>query len=481
MKTLRIALLGAGTVGGGVLTLLHENADLLEAQTQTRFEVAKVLVRRLDKARAVPIPPKRLTTDPDEIFSNPSVAVVIELLGGLEPARTYIQRALEAGKSVITANKMVMAIAGEELIRLAEAKGVRLLYEASVAGSLPILTCLQGALAGNRIGRAVGIVNSTTNFILRHMERAVQSGEPADEAYQNALKEAQARGYAEADPTSDVEGYDAQYKMAILARLAFLQPVPVEAVYREGITHLSGHDIRWAHQLGYGLKLLGHAERLPDGRINVRVHPALVPNWCPLIVVRGAFSGIWLQGNGFQEMFFHGFGAGARATASAVVGDLIEVARHPTPPVPDPSLRDSALTHPSPPSPTASEEGLGVRATETPSPTLSLNAGGGEMGGSPSPFTERGQGGEVHTFAPVEALAFRYYLRAVGSQEALDQLHQPLSQFPIERTEQEQPNERVYLVGRVSEGVFQSALQPLRAQLEHLTLIRVLDADFKTI
>ncbi len=453
MKTLRIALLGAGTVGGGVLTLLHENEDLLQAQTGVRFEVAKVLVRDPHKARAVPIPPERLTTDPNAILSNPHIDIVIELLGGLEPARTYIERALQSGKHVITANKMVMALAGDSLIRLAESKGVRLLYEASVAGSLPILTCLQGALAGNRIGRAVGIINSTTNFILRQMERAVHSGESADDAYQNALREAQARGYAEADPTSDVEGYDAQYKIAILARLAFLHPVPIEAVYREGITHLSGHDLRWAERLGYGLKLLGIAERLPDGRLSVRVHPTLVPNWCPLIVVRGAFSGIWLQGNGFQEMFFHGFGAGARATASAVVGDLIEVARHPNPPAPDPSLG----------SPLPVGEGQGVRATP-----LSHSVGEGQ-----------GVRAEVNPFAPLESLPFRYYLRAVGTPDALEQLHHTLTAFPIERAEQDQPNERVYLTGKISEGAFQSALQPLRSQLESLTVIRILDAEMK--
>jgi homoserine dehydrogenase len=261
-------------------------------------------------------------------------------MGGLEPARTLIRDALQAGKHVITANKLVMAVSGDELLRLARQRGVRLLYEASVAGSLPILNALQGALGGNRIERVVGIVNSTTNFILREMERALDAGEPAETAYASALRKAQENGYAEADPTSDVEGYDAQYKTAILARLAFLQYVPLESVYREGITHLSGRDLLWARRLNMGLKLLSISERLPDGRLCARVHPTLIPRECPLYVVRGAFSGVWLQGNGFQEMSLHGFGAGARATASAVLGDLIEVARHPKPPrYDDPSLR----------------------------------------------------------------------------------------------------------------------------------------------
>lgn len=338
-KVLQLSILGAGTVGGGVLTLLRENADLLQAQTGKRFEVRHVLVRELGKSRAVAIPPKVLTTEPQRAVCDPKAHVVLELMGGLEPARTLIRDALQAGKHVITANKLVMAVAGDELLQLARRQGVRLLYEASVAGSLPILDALQGALAGNRIQRVVGIVNSTTNFILREMERALDAGEPAETAYEAALRKAQESGYAEADPTSDVEGYDAQYKTAILARLAFLQYVPLESVYREGIAHLSGRDLLWARRLGMGLKLLSISERLPDGRLCARVHPTLIPRECPLYVVRGAFSGVWLQGNGFQEMSLHGFGAGARATASAVLGDLIEVARHPKPPRhEDPSL-----------------------------------------------------------------------------------------------------------------------------------------------
>jgi homoserine dehydrogenase len=339
-KIVRLSILGAGTVGGGVLTLLRENADLLQAQTGKRFEVRHVLVRDPCKPRAVPVPPHLLTTDPPRAVCDPKVHVVLELMGGLEPARTLIRDALQAGKHVITANKWVMAVSGEELLRLARRQGVRLLYEASVAGSLPILNALQGALAGNRIERVVAIVNSTTNFILREMERALDAGEPAETAYATALCKAQEHGYAEADPTSDVEGYDAQYKTAILARLAFLQYVPLECVYREGITHISGRDLLWARRLNMGLKLLSISERLPDGKLCARVHPTLVPRECPLHVVRGAFSGIWLQGNGFQEMSLHGFGAGARATASAVLGDLIEIARYPKPPRhDDPSLR----------------------------------------------------------------------------------------------------------------------------------------------
>ena len=413
-KILRLSILGAGTVGGGVLTLLRENADLLEAQTGKRFEVRHVLVRDLSKPRTVAIPPKLLTGDPQRAVCDPKVHIVLELMGGLEPARTLIRDALQAGKHVITANKLVMAVSGDELIRLAQQRGVRLLYEASVAGSLPILNALQGSLAGNRMTRVVGIVNSTTNFILREMERAVDAGEPAETAYDAALRKAQELGYAEADPSSDVEGYDAQYKTAVLARLAFLQYVPLESVYREGITHLSGRDLLWAKRLNMGLKLLSVSERLPDGRLCARVHPTLIPRDCPLYVVRGAFSGVWLQGNGFQEMSFHGFGAGARATASAVVGDLIEVARHPKPlRIEDPSLRP----------------------------------------------------GET---APIEALTMRYFVRIVAPDEnALRALREPLQLLGAEFHPSETLEngvEQVALTPPLNEGEFQAYIARLREQ-----------------
>lgn len=424
-KTLRLAILGAGTVGGGVLTLLRENADLLYAQTGKQFVVRHVVVRDLSKPRAVSIAPQVLTTDAQRAISDPRVDVVLELMGGLEPARTLIREALLHGKHVITANKLVIAVAGDELIRLAQKQRVRLLYEASVAGSLPILTALQGALGGNRITRIVGIVNSTTNFILREMEHAVEAGEPAEDAYASALRKAQELGYAEADPTSDVEGYDAQYKTAILARLAFLQYVPVESVYREGITHLSGRDLLWATRLQMGLKLLSITERLPDGRLCARVHPTLLPREHPLYAVRGAFSGIWLQGNGFQEMLFHGFGAGARATASAVVGDLIEVARHPRPlRFEDPSLR----------------------AGET---------------------------------APLETLSMRYYLRLSASDEtALRLVRETLHALGAELHPAESLAngiEQVALTPMLNEGEFQARLTALRQQTGvQIQVIRVL-------
>ncbi len=429
MRTVQIALLGAGTVGSGVLSLLRENADLLMAQTGCQFEVRHVVVRDLAKPRAVPVPSERLTTDAERAINDPEVEIVIEVMGGLEPPRSLIRQALQAGKNVITANKMVMAIAGEELLRLAMERGVDLLYEASVAGSLPILTLLQGALAGNRIERVVGIVNSTTNFILTRMEQALTDGTPAEEAYAMALAQAQQLGYAEADPSSDVEGYDAQYKMAILARLAFLQYVPVEAVYREGITHLDGRDLMWAHQLGYGIKLIGTAERLPDGRLNVRVHPLLLPRDHPLCSLKDANSGIFLQGNGFQQLFIHGFAAGARPTASAVVGDLILVARN-----------------------------------------LML----GVTGKQPQPCLQPGE------TAPIEALTSRYYVRAVGTNaDALQTVRDALADWLLEQRHPPEPVpdgiEQLFLTAPAPESLVQARLAPLRQRADlRLQVIRML-------
>jgi homoserine dehydrogenase len=423
MSSMRIALLGAGTVGGGVLSLLHENADLLEAQTGCHFEVRHVVVRDPSKPRTVPIPPELITTDAERAVLDPEVEIVIEVIGGLEPARTLIRKAIQAGKSVITANKMVIAIAGDELLRLAMEHRVDLLYEASVAGSLPILTLLQGALAGNRIERVVGIVNSTTNFILTRMEQAIEQGVPASQAYSEALTQAQALGYAEADPSSDVEGYDAQYKMAILARLAFLQYVPVESVYREGITHLGGRDMEWAKRLGYGIKLLGFAERLPDGRLNVRVHPTLLPLHHPLCQLRDANSGIWLQANGFRELFLHGFGAGARPTASAILGDLILATRN---------LR------------------WGITGTQ-PQPIL-----------------------QPCETAPIEALSFRYYVRTVGVDEhALRAVREALADWTPECQPAEQTAEgweQVCLTMPAPEPLFHTQLAPLRSRPDLLSM-----------
>lgn len=323
MKTFQIGLLGAGTVGTGVLTLLKENADVLEKRTGCRFEVKRVLVRDPSKPRQA-IAGELLTTDGMPIVQDPAIQVVIEAMGGMEPAHSLVRTALQNGKHVITANKELIAKAGHELLSLAHECGVALLYEASVAGSIPILHNLQHTLAGNRIEKLVGIVNGTTNFMLSLIE--ISSREHAGQAYTSALSEAQRLGYAEADPASDVEGYDARYKTAILAGLAFHVFVPLESVHREGILHITGRDMEWAHKFDHTIKLLGIAQREPDSQISVRVHPTLVPLDHPLARVSGAMNAVWLTGNGFGQMLFQGPGAGSLPTASAIMGDLIQVA-----------------------------------------------------------------------------------------------------------------------------------------------------------
>lgn len=351
MKTIQIGLLGAGTVGSGVIALLKENADILEKQTGCRFEVKRVLVRDLSKPRQA-IGSERLTTDGLSIVQDPAIQVVMEAMGGMEPAYSLIRAALQNGKHVITANKELMAKAGHDLLSLAHERTIALLYEASVAGSIPILHNLQHTLAGNRIERLVGIVNGTTNFMLSLIEAS--SKEHAGQAYAYALSEAQRLGYAEADPASDVEGFDAQYKTAILAGLAFQTFVPLESVHREGILHITGRDMEWAHSLEHTIKLFGIAQRDANGQISVRVHPALVPFDHPLARVSGAMNAVWLTGNGFGEMLFQGPGAGSLPTASAMMGDLIQVAR---------CIRNGSIAH-LPPLPVDSQPSIPISQSE---------------------------------------------------------------------------------------------------------------------
>lgn len=324
---LQIALLGLGTVGSGVLKLLQENRALIERQAGVKLVVRHILVRDLHKPRQVAIPAGVLTTEGARIVDDPAVDIVLELMGGLEPARSLIVRALQNGKQVITANKELMAKEGHALLTLAQERGLDLLFEASVAAGIPILHHLKTTLAANRIHQVVGIVNGTANFILTRMSDSLVAYQGQD-AYQQALAEAQRAGYAEPDPSADVEGYDAQYKMAILAAVAFTNRVPLQAVYREGMTHLSLRDLRWAQELGYRVKLLGIARRGEDNTLSVRVHPTFVPMHHPLAWVNEANNAIWLQGDGFGEMMFYGAGAGSLPTASAVLGDLIETARN---------------------------------------------------------------------------------------------------------------------------------------------------------
>ncbi|MHB1127284.1 MAG: homoserine dehydrogenase [Bacillota bacterium] len=315
----KVGLLGLGTVGTGVWKIIRDHADILEQRAGTPIEVVRVLVKDAKKKRAVDIPPEVLTTDPSDILDNPEIDIVVELMGGLEPARDYIIRALRNGKNVVTANKDVLATSGRELFDAAAEHGRDLLFEGSVAGGIPIIRPLKECLAANRIEQVMGIINGTTNFILTKM---TQEGRDFNEV----LAEAQALGYAEADPTADVGGLDAARKIAILASIAFNTRVTLDDVYVEGITGITSQDIQYARELGYVIKLLGIGKESSDG-VEVRVHPAFIPTDHPLASVNDVFNAIYVKGNAVGDTMFYGRGAGEMPTASAVVGDIITVAR----------------------------------------------------------------------------------------------------------------------------------------------------------
>lgn len=320
VDTIGIGLLGFGTVGRGVYRVLQQNRELITNRLGATLAVRKVLVRDPQKDRGIEVPPALFTADPAAILTDPAVQIVVEVVGGVEAARRYVIEALTRGKSVVTANKDLLAAHGQELFAAAAATGADLFFEASVAGGIPIIKILKEALAGNRIIEVMGIVNGTTNYILTKM-----SEEGA--AFETVLQEAQAKGYAEADPTSDVAGLDAARKIAILASIAFNSRIKLEDVYVEGITRVTPADIRYAHELGYVVKLLGIARETPEG-IEVRVHPALVPVAHPLAAVRDVFNAVFVRGDAVGDTMFYGRGAGELPTASAVVGDIIAAARN---------------------------------------------------------------------------------------------------------------------------------------------------------
>jgi len=321
-RNLRIALLGGGTVGAQVASLLIANGDELASRAGAGLELVGVAVRDIDAERPG-IPRELLTTDAEALILGADI--VIELIGGLEPARTYILQAINSGADVITANKALLATHGPELFEAAEQVGAQLYYEAAVGGAIPIIRPLRDSLAGDRVERILGIVNGTTNFILDLMETK-------GETLEDALATATALGYAEADPTADIEGYDAAQKAAILASLAFHTTVPLESVYREGITKVTLEQVESARAAGYVVKLLAVCERLTDpstgvAGVSARVHPALVPLSHPLAAVHGANNAVFLEAEAAGSLMFYGAGAGGIETASAVLGDLVSAAR----------------------------------------------------------------------------------------------------------------------------------------------------------
>ena len=324
-SSLRVGLLGCGNVGGALVHLLADDSPRIAARTGLDLSLKAVAVRSQSREREVRIPPEMLTTDAASVVADPDVDVVVEVIGGIEPARTLILTALKSGKPVITANKELLANCGAELFEAAASAGVDLLFEAAVAGGIPLIRPLRESLAGESIRRVMGIVNGTTNFILTRMSEDGAS-------YHDALAEAQSLGYAERDPTADVEGFDAAAKAAILANVAFGARVVAGDVYREGIARVTRSDIAMANRLGYVVKLLAVVEHTEGGpgeeSVAVRVHPAMVPSTHPLASVRDSFNAVFVEGAAVGDLMFLGRGAGGMPTASAVLGDLLDAAHN---------------------------------------------------------------------------------------------------------------------------------------------------------
>jgi homoserine dehydrogenase len=317
-RPLRVGILGFGTVGSGAYRMLEDNKDAINRRIGMEVEIARIGIRDLQKPRIAPS--HLFTTDLESLVLDPAIDVVLELMGGIEPAGPLIERALQNGKHVVTANKELMAKDGSRLIHIARKQGLDLHFEAAVGGGIPLIQPIKHQLAGNDVLKLMGILNGTTNYILTRMS---EEGSSLEEA----LAEAQAKGYAEADPTSDVEGYDPQYKLAILASIAFHGEVAPDGVYREGIRGISQRDIELAEVLGYRIKLVGIVEPVDDGLL-ARVHPTMLPKNHPLANVNDVYNAVWLRGDFVGDVMFSGRGAGGDPTASAVVGDLIDVGRN---------------------------------------------------------------------------------------------------------------------------------------------------------
>jgi len=319
-SAINIGMIGLGTVGCGALSILQENGDAIARKVGCELRVTRIADIDLDRERPVQFDRSILTNDAYQIINDPDVDIVVELIGGVSPAGRFIMDALKNGKHIVTANKELLAREGHSLLVEAGERKQDFSFEASVGGGIPIIRPLKIDLAGNRIEEVIGIVNGTTNYILTSMS---QEGEDFGEA----LAEAQKLGYAEPDPTNDVEGHDAAYKIAILASIAFTSRVNVADVYHEGITSLTQRDTSYAEELGYCVKLLAIAKDRPNG-MEIRVHPAFLPKSHPLASVNGVHNGIFVRGNAVGDVMFYGQGAGPMAAGSAVVGDIVDIARN---------------------------------------------------------------------------------------------------------------------------------------------------------
>jgi homoserine dehydrogenase len=318
MKPINVGLLGLGTVGGGTLTVLRRNAEEITRRAGREIRVVRAAVRNLEKARALAgdLP---LSTNPFDVVDDPDIDIVVELIGGLEPARELVMQAIANGKHVVTANKHLVAKHGNEIFAAAQARGVMVAFEAAVAGGIPIIKALREGLTANRIEWLAGIINGTSNFILTEMR-------DKGAAFEDVLKEAQRLGYAEADPTFDIEGIDAAHKLTILSAIAFGIPMQFDRAYTEGISKLTREDVQYAEELGYRIKLLGIARRAETG-IELRVHPTLIPERRLIANVDGAMNAVLVKGDAVGPTLYYGAGAGAEPTASAVVADLVDVTR----------------------------------------------------------------------------------------------------------------------------------------------------------
>lgn len=317
-KNVVLGFLGCGNIGSGVYRLLESFSGDIEHRTGLRFTIKKMVVRDLNKDRGIDIPEGVLTLDASDVLCDPEISIVVEYLGGEEPATEWMLKALENGKTVVTANKVAFALNWHTLQRAAKQSGAGLYYEAAVCGAIPIIHSLEESLQANRIDRIMGIVNGTTNYILSRMSKNKEN-------YDDVLRDAQSLGLAEPDPSADVEGLDAAYKLSILASLAFHGRVPFESVFTEGITHVAAEDIACGQEMGYTLKLLAIAKR--EGlSVEARVHPTFIPNDHPLANVSGSFNAVYLNGHACKEMMFLGRGAGDMPTASAVVSDIVRAA-----------------------------------------------------------------------------------------------------------------------------------------------------------
>ena len=339
MTPVRIGVLGLGTVGGGTINVLNRNAEEIARRAGRGIVVARAAARSLDRERICSTEGIALTTDPADVVRDPDIEVVVELIGGADPARGLVLEAIGRGKHVVTANKALIAMHGNAIFEAAHARGVMVAFEAAVAGGIPIIKALREGLAGNRIEWLAGIINGTSNFILTEMrERGA--------AFDDVLGEAQRLGYAEADPTFDVEGIDAAHKLTILAAIAFGIPLELDRVYTEGITRVTPEDLGYAEQLGYRIKHLGVARRTGAG-VEMRVHPTLVPERELIANVNGVMNAVLVKGDAVGRTLYNGPGAGAEPTASAVVADLVDVVRtltaDPTHRVPHLAFQPSAL------------------------------------------------------------------------------------------------------------------------------------------